>query len=188
MPAATPAKRVLADTTRNKANVQASPRSVKKPKLEHNVYQKPSVKSAAHGSFGSSQPKSQFEEDVLVKMSQDIEFNKQNSTERDQQWARPPLDDFNELDNLCFQQIDAEEGVLSGGKATVKLFGVTQVSCYSTQCSFCLASHKPCIPENRSLTRDTPDRPLSPPPRHTLSALLLHRCARKLRQRRLRPF
>lgn len=128
MSAATPAKRVLADTTRNKANVQPSPRSVKKPKLEHNVYHKPPVKNAVQGSFGSSQPRSQFEEETLVKMSQDIEFNKQNSTEKDQQWSRPPLEDFNELENLCFQQIDAEEGVLNGGKATVKLFGVTEVS------------------------------------------------------------
>ena len=38
-------------------------------------------------------------------------------------------EDFNEMtQNLVFQQIEAEEGVLNGGKTTVKLFGVTEVS------------------------------------------------------------
>lgn len=57
---------------------------------------------------------------------------KKNNSEKDQQWDRPSLEDFNaETDNLIFQQIEAEEGTLNGGKATVKLFGVTEV-CPST--------------------------------------------------------
>ena len=36
--------------------------------------------------------------------------------------------DFSETTHkLLFQNIEAEEGVLNGGKATVKLFGVTEV-------------------------------------------------------------
>jgi DNA polymerase delta subunit 1 len=39
------------------------------------------------------------------------------------------LDDFSEkTDSLCFQQIEAEEGTLHGGKTTVRLYGVTEVS------------------------------------------------------------
>jgi DNA polymerase delta subunit 1 len=58
-----------------------------------------------------------------------METLKENNTEKDQQWRRPPLsNDFNELtQKLVFQQIEVEEGVLNGGKATVKLFGVTEV-------------------------------------------------------------
>ncbi|KAI7127824.1 DNA polymerase delta catalytic, partial [Hortaea werneckii] len=67
------------------------------------------------------------EEEVLEKLTQDIETLKQNNTEKDQHWARPSLDDFNEKeDTLTFQQIEAEEGTLHGGKTTVKLFGVTE--------------------------------------------------------------
>ena len=54
---------------------------------------------------------------------------KKNNSERDQKWRRPDLGAFNaHTDNLCFQQIEAEEGTLHGGKATVKLFGVTEAS------------------------------------------------------------
>ena len=78
--------------------------------------------------LGSSQPKSQFEEEVLEKLTQDITGLKQQNAEKDQQWARPPLDDFDEnRDSLCFQQIESEEGIFTGGGATVKLFGVTEV-------------------------------------------------------------
>ncbi|ORX95879.1 DNA polymerase delta catalytic subunit [Clohesyomyces aquaticus] len=121
-------KRVLAESTSARGNVQPSPRSAKKLKLDNNAYKNGRTPlKTANGSFNSSQPKSQFEEEVLEKMSQDIEGLKKNNTERDQQWQRPPLDGFNEIrDSLCFQQIEAEEGVLHGGKATVKLFGVTQ--------------------------------------------------------------
>jgi DNA polymerase delta subunit 1 len=74
-----------------------------------------------------SQPKSEFEEQ-LEKMSQDISGLKKNNSERDQHWARPSLADFNEgKDSLCFQQIEVEEGTLSGGKQTIRLFGVTEV-------------------------------------------------------------
>ena len=81
-----------------------------------------------NGKLGSSQPKSQFEEEVLEKLTQDVSGLKQKNSEKDQQWNRPPLDDFDESkDNVCFQQIDIEEGTLHGGKTTLKLFGVTEV-------------------------------------------------------------
>ena len=61
-------------------------------------------------------------------MTQDMAGLKQNNSEKDQQWARPSLGDFDpQTDNLIFQQIEAEEGTLHGGKATVKFFGVTEV-------------------------------------------------------------
>jgi DNA polymerase delta subunit 1 len=169
MPAATPAKRVLADTTKNRANVQASPRSAKRPKLENTGY---GPAKAINGSFASSQPKSQFEEDVLEKLSQDLTNLKQTNTEKDQQWARPPLGDFDEKkENLCFQQIEVEEGVLSGGKIAIKLFGVTEVS-FRT-------ANSPISANDLS-----PARSLRPFARHRLSALLLRRRACRLRPKR----
>jgi len=83
----------------------------------------------ANGSFNSSQQApSQFEE-TLEKMTEDIESVLKGNKEKDQEWQRPAIpDDFSEMThNLTFQQIDAEEGVLNGGRATVKLFGVTEV-------------------------------------------------------------
>jgi len=78
--------------------------------------------------MGSSQPKSHFETEVLEKMTQDISDLKRSNTERDQQWERPSVDDFDEkCDSLCFQQIEIEEGTLHGGQVTLKLFGVSQV-------------------------------------------------------------
>ncbi|KAI9748840.1 MAG: DNA-directed DNA polymerase delta [Candelina submexicana] len=130
MPAATikPQKRVLAETTNARQNVAASPGSAKKRKLDTtpaNNFKKP--QSSANGKLGSSQLKSQFEEDVLEKLTQDINGLKQQNSEKDQHWARPGLGDFDEkTDSLCFQQIDAEEGNLHGGRTTVKLFGVTE--------------------------------------------------------------
>ncbi|KAF2475110.1 uncharacterized protein BDR25DRAFT_331719 [Lindgomyces ingoldianus] len=124
----TPMKRVLAESTNTRANVQPSPRSAKKLKLDQSLYKngRTPIKSV-NGSFNSSQPKSRFEEEVLEKMTQDIENLKQNSTERDQQWTRPDLHDFDDMrDNLRFQQIEAEEGYLHGGRTTIKLFGVTE--------------------------------------------------------------
>lgn len=60
-------------------------------------------------------------------MTQDMAGLKKNNSEKDQDWARPSLGDFNAgTDTLCFQQIEAEEGTLHGGKTTVKLFGVTE--------------------------------------------------------------
>jgi DNA polymerase delta subunit 1 len=123
----TPAKRVLVETTNTARNIQASPRSAKKRKLEapSQQFRKPSA--LANGP-GSSQPKSQFELEVLEKLSQNLDNLKKNNQEKDQHWPRPSLDDFDENnDSLCFQQIEAEEGSLHGGKTTVRLFGVTEV-------------------------------------------------------------
>lgn len=125
----TPAKRALAEASNNRANVQASPRSAKKLKLDNGKGRTGPPIKTVNGSFNSSQPApSQFEE-TLEKMTQDLETLKESNTEKDQQWRRPALsDDFNEMtQNLIFQQIEAEEGALNGGRATVKLFGVTEV-------------------------------------------------------------
>jgi DNA polymerase delta subunit 1 len=125
-----PAKRALAETTTTRTNLQASPRSAKKMKFDiSNDKIRPPTKTV-NGSFKSSQPgPSQFEE-TLEKMSQGMETLRGKNTEKDQQWRRPALPaDFNEMTQpLIFQQIEAEEGVLNGGKPTVKLFGVTEVS------------------------------------------------------------
>jgi hypothetical protein len=78
--------------------------------------------------MGSSQP-SHFETEVLEKMTQDMVGLRKNNSEKDQEWARPSLAGFNAQEqDLCFQQIECEEGTLHDGKATVKLFGVTEVS------------------------------------------------------------
>lgn len=134
MPTATlkPQKRVLADSTKAHSNPRIklpSPSAAKRRKVE--AYTSPSkrLKLSQDGvKTGSSQPKSQFEEEVLEKLTQDISGLKQQNSEKDQQWERPGLGDFNEAkDSLCFQQIEAEEGTLHGGKTTIKLFGVTEV-------------------------------------------------------------
>jgi DNA polymerase delta subunit 1 len=122
-----PQKRVLGDATNSPRGVLKSPSALKKRKLDT-----ASLRSSQNGprkGFGSSQPqKSQFESEVLEKMTQDISGLKENNSERDQQWERPPLGDFDETkENICFQQIDAEEGSLMGGKMAVRLFGVTEV-------------------------------------------------------------
>ncbi|KAI0472102.1 DNA polymerase delta catalytic subunit [Xylariaceae sp. FL0804] len=125
-----PQKRVLGDAT-NRGKVPSTPSSSKRRRLEplssspasrlNSSQQGPGIK------FGSSQQKSTFESEVLEKLSQDISELKQTNSERDQAWERPPVVDFDSRrDNLIFQQIEAEEGTLSGGKATVKLFGVTE--------------------------------------------------------------
>jgi DNA polymerase delta subunit 1 len=124
-----PAKRALAETSNTRTNVQTSPRSAKKLKFQDGKNKSKAPGKIANGSFNPSQPgPSQFEE-TLEKMTQDMETLKKENTEKDQQWGRPPLPhDFSEVtNNLVFQQIEAEEGVLHGGKATVKLFGVTEV-------------------------------------------------------------
>lgn len=126
-PAKVPSKRVLQDSTQSRRNQQTSPQ--KKRKLEDS---KPSLHVPARRgpngrAFGTSQPKSKFEEEVLEKLTQDIDALKQSNSEKDQQWARPSLGSFNaKTDTVCFQAIDAEEGTLHGGKPTVKLFGVTE--------------------------------------------------------------
>ena len=129
MPAAVlqPVKRVLGDSTKAHRNVNHVP-SPKRRKLDGGSNTKLRVPKGANSAPGSSQPKSQFEEEVLEKLTQDINGLKQKNSERDQQWERPGLEDFDEnKDSLCFQQIDAEEGTLHGGRTTVKLFGVTEV-------------------------------------------------------------
>lgn len=129
-----PQKRVLAESTKahSNANILASPAAAKRRKLDAG----PSAAvGRVPGSNGlrslpnSSQPKSQFEEEVLEKLTQDLSELKEKNAEKDQQWERPPLHDFNETrDKLLMQQIDAERGNLLGGKPTIKLFGVTDVS------------------------------------------------------------
>ena len=136
MPAATlpQPKRPLSDSTKAHRNANlplASPNAAKRRKLEPPSPSKRLRLSQNGSKTGSSQPqpKSQFEEEVLEKLTQDISGLKQNNSEKDQQWDRPELGDFDpEKNNLCFQQIEAEEGTLHGGKTTIKLFGVTEVS------------------------------------------------------------
>ena len=65
----------------------------------------------------------------MEKLSQDINVLRDNNSEKDQQWERPPVVAFDEkAQNICFQQVDAEEGTVSGGETAVRLFGVTEVS------------------------------------------------------------
>lgn len=134
MPAATlpPPKRVLADSTNAHRNANLplpSLKTAKRRKLETGSSPSKRLKLSQNSTkTGSSQPKSQFEEEVLEKLTQDINGLKHQNSEKDQQWVRPPLHDFDEnTDSLCFQQIEAEEGTLHGGKTTIKLFGVTEV-------------------------------------------------------------
>jgi DNA polymerase delta subunit 1 len=124
-----PAKRALTETSNTRTNVQTSPRSTKKLKFQDvKDKSRPPVRMA-NDSYNSSQAGPSKFEETLEKMTQDMETLKKANTEKDQQWRRPVLpDDFNEMNNnLVFQQIEAEEGVLHGGKTTVKLFGVTEV-------------------------------------------------------------
>ncbi|CAM1508366.1 Fc.00g052140.m01.CDS01 [Cosmosporella sp. VM-42] len=126
-----PQKRVLGES-RTRQNIPSTPSAVKKRKVE-SFSSSPaprfmSSQNDPRNKLGSSQPKSTFETEVLEKLSQDISDRKRNNTEKDQAWDRPPVVDFvPERDNLIFQAIEAEEGTLSGGRATVKLFGVTEV-------------------------------------------------------------
>ncbi|CAF9918689.1 MAG: DNA-directed DNA polymerase delta [Alectoria fallacina] len=133
MPVATlpPPKRALADSTKAHRNVNPtipSPNTAKRRKIEVGSSPSKRLKLSQNSlKNGSSQPKSQFEEEYLEKLTQDISGLKQQNSEKDQQWDRPNLHDFDEeRDSLCFQQIEAEEGTLHGGRTTVKLFGVTE--------------------------------------------------------------
>ncbi|KAL4931961.1 DNA-directed DNA polymerase delta POL3 [Aspergillus undulatus] len=127
---AMPQKRgVLSDATNNSRGVVQSPSAMKKRKIDVEAPAKPSPRTQnGQRKVGSSQPqKSQFEEEVLEKMTQDIGGLKANSAEKDQQWERPPLGDFDPTtENICFQHIDAEEGSVMG-RAAIRLFGVTEV-------------------------------------------------------------
>jgi DNA polymerase delta subunit 1 len=127
-------KRVLADSSKAVQNgvTVLSPQSAKKRKLNNDAQPFSSSQggppNGVKPKYGSSQPKSQFESEVLEKMTQDLHGLKQTNAEKDQQWKRPGLEDFDERrDSLCFQQIECEEGTLHGGKVTIKLFGVTEV-------------------------------------------------------------
>ena len=130
-----PQKRILGESTNTRHNIPSSPllpSSTKKRKLEGISSPAARFKSSQNvpgskGKVGSSQP-SHFESEVLEKMTQDMGKLRKNNSEKDQVWARPGLEDFSaERDSLCFQQIECEEGTLHDGKATVKLFGVTEV-------------------------------------------------------------
>jgi DNA polymerase delta subunit 1 len=127
-----PPKRVLADSTNAHRNAQniAAPDS-KRRKLDDTLSPTTRGRRAANKNafkLGSSQPKSHFEQEVLEKLSQDISGGKANTAEKDQQWDRPPLHRLDPAaESLVFQQIETEEGTFHGGRATVKLFGVTEV-------------------------------------------------------------
>ncbi|EAQ86462.1 conserved hypothetical protein [Chaetomium globosum CBS 148.51] len=133
MPSATlPKKRVFGEASSARRNIVSTPVSSKKRRLE-DPPSSPAVRfnssqNDGKGKLASSQQKSTFETEVLERMSQDISDLKQNNTEKDQIWSRPPIpEDYDpEKDSLCFQAIEAEEGTLGGGQATVKLFGVTE--------------------------------------------------------------
>ncbi|KAL9106107.1 MAG: hypothetical protein Q9227_008807 [Pyrenula ochraceoflavens] len=125
----TPAKRILGESKAAQNGVVLSPPSSKKRKLNDELPNggPPSSQNGPNVKLASSQPKSQFETEVLEKLTQDISGLKKANAEKDQQWERPALDDFNETrDSLCFQQIEAEEGTLPGGKVAVKLYGVSE--------------------------------------------------------------
>lgn len=124
-----PQKRVLADSTNSRQNIPSTPPSTKKRRVEPPSASRlfPSSQNDPRAKLSSTQPKSVFESDVLEKLSQDASGLKHNNAETDQTWERPPLGDFSaERDTLCFQAIEAEEGTLSGGRPTVRLFGVTE--------------------------------------------------------------
>lgn len=126
-----PQKRVLTESRTGPNIPPTTPSSAKKRKTDI-FSSSPAVYSASKKDprsrlLGSSQPKSVFESEVLEKLSQDISERKQNNTEKDQAWERPPLKSLDTTnDSICFQSIDAEEGTLHGGRTTVKLFGVTE--------------------------------------------------------------
>ncbi len=131
MPGATlPQKRVFGEASSARRNIVATPVSSKKRRLDE-PSSSPArlIRSSQNDArkLGSSQQKSTFESEVLERMSQDISGLKESNAEKDQVWDRPPVPaDFNaEKDSLCFQSIEAEEGTIAGGQATVKLFGVT---------------------------------------------------------------
>ncbi len=134
MPAAIlPQKRVFGEASSARRNIVLSPStSAKKRRLE--VPSSSPAATRVHSSqngpkrFGSSQQKSVFESEVLEKLSQDINELKQNNTEKDQVWDRPPVPaSFDALTSeLSFQQIEADEGTIHGGQCTVKLFGVSE--------------------------------------------------------------
>ena len=147
-PSRLPQKRILGEATNTRRNIPATPTSAKKRKLEPLSSPAARFKSSQNGPRGkpgSSQP-SQFESEVLEKMTQDMAGLKKYNSEKDQEWARPSLASFNpQMDKLCFQQIEAEEGTLNG-RAAVKLFGVTEVcSCFQQFCHILTSPYRLAI-------------------------------------------
>jgi DNA polymerase delta subunit 1 len=119
----TPAKRVLVESTNTRHALSPQLPSAKKRKL----IKSPSGRYGDENRLGSSQSKSEWEEN-LEKLSQNVSDLKEANAEKDQQWSRPALDHFDPAkEKLCFQQIEVEEGTL-GGDATVRLFGISEVS------------------------------------------------------------
>lgn len=131
MPGATlPQKRVFGEASSARRNIVVTPVSSSKKRRLDEPSTSPAARFAqkdGRGKLASSQQNSTFESEVLERMSQDISDLKQSNAEKDQVWERPPLpSDYEpEKDRLCFQAIEAEEGTLAGGQATIKLFGVT---------------------------------------------------------------
>ncbi|KAH8908596.1 hypothetical protein BR93DRAFT_491943 [Coniochaeta sp. PMI_546] len=126
-----PRKRVFGEASKARQNIAATPSSTKKRRIDDIPSSSPVARfrssQATPGRLASSQPKSAFESEVLEKLSQDISDLRESNSERDQSWARPPIpQEYDpETSPLCFQSIEAEEGMLHGETA-VKLFGVTQ--------------------------------------------------------------
>ncbi|KAI2264958.1 DNA-directed DNA polymerase delta [Ophidiomyces ophidiicola] len=130
----TPQKRVLGDSTKTRGNLRPiSPNATKKRKLDSQPdvltkpHLQPDFRKRITPASSQSQQKSQFVEEVLEKLTQDISDLKESNAEKDQQWRRPSLGGFDPAkDSLCFQQIEAEEGILDRSGTAVKLFGVTE--------------------------------------------------------------
>ena len=126
-------KRALAEASDALQNVlpSAAPLSAKRRKLDLNTTLSAGSLKVPGGRSrpqGSNAPKSQFEEEVLEKLTQDMSQLKHKNSERDQQWERPSLANFDaHRDTLLFQQIEAEKGYFSGGRPSIRLFGVTEV-------------------------------------------------------------
>ena len=122
-------RQVLGDASaaQRNASIVSSPNPVKRRKLD--ISSSPAARFSANKgnrAAGSSQNKSQFEE-TLEKLTQNINELKEKNSEKDQQWERPPLKDFDPAkQNLVFQQIEAEKGTFMQ-RTSVKLFGVTEV-------------------------------------------------------------
>ncbi|KAI9893552.1 MAG: DNA-directed DNA polymerase delta [Vezdaea aestivalis] len=118
-----PQKRVLADTTNTRRNIGPDSEPAKRRKLtipSSSPFRVPrSSQAGGLSKLGSSQPQSQFEEEL-------VKLRKRNA-EKDQDWSRPDLKNFDpSKTKLCFQQIEIEEGSVLNGKPAVKLFGVTE--------------------------------------------------------------
>ncbi|KAK1760448.1 DNA polymerase delta catalytic subunit [Echria macrotheca] len=128
-----PQKRVFGEASSTRRNIPATPSSASKKRRLDIPSSSPAVRFNSSQNDGksrlaSSQSKSTFETEVLERMGQDMADLKQSNSEKGQSWDRPPKPaDFHpSKDNLIFQSIEAEEGTLAGGQATVKLFGVTE--------------------------------------------------------------